>query len=236
MLELHQFSPHWELPNASPFCMKVEAFLRLAGIEYKNVDVTDPRKGPNGKAPWIVDEEQTIPDSRFIIEYLNRKHGYPLRNNLGKEQLAQHHTITRMLDESTYWGMVFERWILPENAPLTRDSLLQSIPNPIRKLIFVLGQRSIKSALHGQGSGRLSQEEIVTLAKHDIDALSDLLDDKPYFGGDKPAEIDATTLAYIAGFITPKISSQIGDYMREQKNLIAYSKRMMEEVFPEFVE
>ncbi len=233
MLELHQFAPHFGLPNASPFCMKVETFLRLAGIEYKTVDVTDPRKGPNGKAPWIVDQGETIPDSRFIIEYLNRKHGYPLRNNLNKEQLAQHHILTRMLDESTYWGMVHERWVIPENAEITRDTLLEFIPNPMRKLVFLLGQRSIKSALHGQGTGRLSREEITTLAKHDIDALSDFLGDKPYFGGDKPAEIDATSLAYIAGFITPKISSKIGDYIKTKENLVAYHKRLMKEIFPD---
>jgi len=234
MLELHQFSPHFGLPNASPFCMKVEAFLRLAGIEYKSVAVTNPAKGPNGKAPWIVDNGETIPGSRFIIEYLNRKHGYPVRNGLDKEQLALHHAITRMLDESTYWGVVYERWILKENAALTRDTLLEFIPNPLRKLVFALARRSVKSALHGQGTGRLSCEEIVTLAKHDIDALSGLLGDKPYFGGDKPAEIDATTIAYIANFITPKISSKIRDYICNDDNLVAYNKRMMKEVFPEY--
>ncbi len=235
MLELHQFLPHFGLPNASPFCMKVEAYLRLAGIEYKSVKVTDPGKGPNGKAPWIVDQGERIPDSRIIIEYLNRKHGYPLRNDLDKQQLATHHTITRMLDESTYWGMVYERWMLKENIPLTRDTLLEFIPNPLRKLVFAVGQRSVKSALHGQGTGRLSLDEIVTLAKHDIDALSDLLGDKPYFGGDKPAEIDATTIAYIAGFITPPVTSKIRDYIRSDERLVAYHERMMKELFPEFV-
>lgn len=35
MIELHQFRPFWGLPNASPFCMKVETYLRFRGIPYK---------------------------------------------------------------------------------------------------------------------------------------------------------------------------------------------------------
>ena len=34
-IALHQFAPCFGLPNASPFCMNVEAYLRLAGLEYR---------------------------------------------------------------------------------------------------------------------------------------------------------------------------------------------------------
>ena len=234
MLELHQFPPHWGLPNPSPPCMKVETYLRLSGIEYKAIPVANPGKGPYGKAPWIIDAEKTIPDSRFIIEYLNRKHGYPLRGTLDDEELATHHTIGRMLDESTYWIMVSERWIPRDNAVTTRDTLLGAIPNPLRKLVFAVARRGVKSALHGQGTGRLSREEVVTLGKHDIDVLVKLLGNNPYFGGQKPAEIDATTFSYIASFIKAPIDSKVSDYMRAQDNLVTYHDRMMTEVFPKF--
>ena len=236
MIELHQFAPHFGLPNASPFCMKVEAFLRMAGIEYETRTVTDPGKGPNGKAPWIVDQGEIIPDSRIIIEHLNRKHGYPLRNELDEQTLAQHHMIMRMLDESTYWVMVYERWIVPENALLIRDSILGAIPAPMRKLVFMIAQNKVRKSLHGQGTGRLSREEIVLLGKKDIDALATYLGDRPFFAGNKPAEIDATTLSYIAGFLKAPMSSPIRDYLHEQKNLVAYSERMMKEVFPEYAQ
>ena len=233
MLELHQFARHWGLPNASPPCMKVESYLRLANIEYKTVVVGDPGKGPYGKAPWVIDDGKTIPDSRFIIEYLNRKHGYPLKGDLSEVQLADHHAIGRMLDESTYWVMVYERWITEENAPITRDTLLGFIPNPMRKMVFAIARRGVKKALHGQGTGRLSPEEINTLGKNDIDVLARVLGDKPFFAGDEPAEIDATTYAYVANFITPPFNSTVNDYMRSSDNLSAYNDRMRERLFPE---
>lgn len=234
MLELHQFASHWGLPNPSPFCMKVEAYLRLAKIDYKTVTVTNPGKGPNGKAPWIVDDGKTIPDSRLIIEYLNRKHDYPLRGNLDKQQQATHHTLQRMLDEGTYWVMIFERWIATENVPITREALFDAVPGPLRKLVFALAQNGIKKALHGQGTGRLSRDEIISLGKADIDALSDLLGDQPYFGGDTALEIDASTMANIAGFIKSPITSKVADHIQSKKNLVTYHERMMTELFPEY--
>ncbi len=234
MLELHQFAPQFGLPNPSPFCMKIEAYLRLAGIEYETKPVTDPGKGPNGKAPWIVDDGKTLPDSRFIIEHLNRKHGYPLKGNLNQEQLARHHTLGRMLEESTYWAVVYERWIVPENAPTIRDAFFGSIPTPIRKLIFTVAQRGVKRALFGQGTGRLSREEINHLAILDIDAMSQILGEQDYFGGEKAAEIDAITMSYIASLIKSPVSSATCDHIKTKDNLAAYHERMMKEVFPEY--
>ena len=234
MLELHQFQSNFGLPNPSPFCMKTEAYLRLAGIEYETKLVTDPSKGPNGKAPWIIDDGKTLPDSRFIIEHLNRKHGYPLKGELSQEELASHHTLGRMLDESTYWAVVYERWIVPENAPTIRDAFFGSLPGPMRKLIFVVAQRGVKRALFGQGTGRLSRDDINHLAKTDIDALAHILGDQDYFGGEKAAEIDATTMSFIASLVKSPVSSESSDYIKTKDNLVAYHQRMMTQLFPEY--
>jgi hypothetical protein len=32
LITLHQFAPAFGLPNASPFCMKLETYLRMAGL------------------------------------------------------------------------------------------------------------------------------------------------------------------------------------------------------------
>ena len=234
MLELHQFQSNFGLPNPSPFCMKVEAYLRLAGIEYQTQLVTDPGKGPNGKAPWIVDDGKTLPDSRLIIEHLNRKHGYPLKGNLSDEQLAHHHTLGRMLEESTYWVIVYERWIVPENALTIRDAFFGSLPGPMRKLIFMVAQRGVKRALFGQGTGRLSRDEINHIGMKDIDALALILGDQAYFGGEKAAEIDAITMSYVAACIKSPVSSKVCDHLKTKANLVAYYERMMKEVFPDF--
>ena len=41
----------WGLPSVSPFCLKLDAWLRIAGIEHESVTATTPFGGPKGKAP-----------------------------------------------------------------------------------------------------------------------------------------------------------------------------------------
>ncbi len=54
-IKLFQFPRMFGIPNLSPFCCKMETWLRIAGIPYEVVDTPDPRKGPKGKLPFIDD-------------------------------------------------------------------------------------------------------------------------------------------------------------------------------------
>ena len=58
MIELLQFHPAFGLMNASPFCMKVEVFLRLAGLPYRCADAL-PKRMPKGKLPTLRDDGVT---------------------------------------------------------------------------------------------------------------------------------------------------------------------------------
>ena len=47
MIQLHQFAPAWGM-SASPFCLKLETYLRMAEIPYEVVI------GEMGKAPRLM--------------------------------------------------------------------------------------------------------------------------------------------------------------------------------------
>ena len=47
MIKLYSFPPLDGLPSASPFCVKVEAYLRMAGIPYEIRKMIDPRCLPS---------------------------------------------------------------------------------------------------------------------------------------------------------------------------------------------
>jgi len=38
VIKLYQFAPAFGLPNASPFCMKMETYLRMAGLPFELVN------------------------------------------------------------------------------------------------------------------------------------------------------------------------------------------------------
>ena len=89
MIKLHGFGPNLGLPDASPFVLKIDAYLRLAEIPFESVSGMDNvRKAPKGKLPFITDGDQVISDSVFIVQYLQNKHGVNLDAGLTKEQQA----------------------------------------------------------------------------------------------------------------------------------------------------
>lgn len=82
MIKLHQFPPLWGLPNASPFCMKVETWLRMAALPYETAVVFNPAKAPKGKLPFITDNGKVVADSGLIIDYLKETYGDKLDGGL----------------------------------------------------------------------------------------------------------------------------------------------------------
>ena len=75
MIKLYQYPPMFGLPNPSPFCMKLETWLRMTGLPFEIERIVDPRKGPKGKVPWVDDQGKKIADSAFIIEHLENAYG-----------------------------------------------------------------------------------------------------------------------------------------------------------------
>jgi hypothetical protein len=61
MIKLHKFGPVGDVCDASPFCVKVEAYLRLAGLPYDTRSGAQYlRKAPKGKLPYIEDKAKLI--------------------------------------------------------------------------------------------------------------------------------------------------------------------------------
>lgn len=83
MVQLHQFSTLFGLPNLSPFCMKVECYLRMGHLEHEVVDCNAPRKAPNHKLPFIKVGNETIGDSTLIMQFLEGKYGLSSDAHLG---------------------------------------------------------------------------------------------------------------------------------------------------------
>jgi glutathione S-transferase len=118
MITLYQFEPAFGLPNASPFCLKLETWLRMAGLPYEAPRMTLSAMGrsPKGKLPYIVDGEKTIADSSFIVDYLTATYGVALDGWLIAGQRAQALAFQRLMEENLYWGgglltLAFTRWL-----------------------------------------------------------------------------------------------------------------------------
>ncbi|MFY0578466.1 Tom37 metaxin N-terminal-like domain-containing protein [Cystobacter fuscus] len=110
MITLYQTPVAWGTPNLSPFCFKLEAYLRMVDLPYE-VKLADLRYAPKGKAPYADIDGTIMGDSQFIIERLKKQYGDPLDSKLTPEQVAVGHAVRRMLEECTYWYIVYMRWV-----------------------------------------------------------------------------------------------------------------------------
>ncbi|MGR9073834.1 MAG: glutathione S-transferase family protein [Gammaproteobacteria bacterium] len=236
MIILHQFKPCWGIPNLSPFCVKVETYLRIAGLPYQAV-VDLPAKGPKGKLPFIEDDGKIIADSRLIVEYLEETYGHKLDGHLTEEQSAASVAILRLLDESLYWYGAYARWQYSDaNLHVTQDAVFAALPPLLQSVAAFFIRRSMIKKIVGQGTGRLLPDEIFHLAEIDLNALSVLLGDKPYLLGNKPSSIDAAAFGYLINILECPVESPIKDYALAKNNLCDYCRRMKTEFFPELTQ
>ncbi len=235
MITLYQFAPAFGLPNASPFCMKVETYLRLAGLEYKTARVNNPAKAPKGKLPYISDDGRIVCDSHFILHYLREKYRVPLNDGLTGHELLTHKMLARMLDEHIYFCALFARWLDPDHTAKTRDAFFGFLPAPLKQIIFIQARRNVRKALHAQGLGRHDMSDIYGLGIEDIETTAALLGEAPYFGGEAPREIDATAYAFLANLIVPPYDTPLRAAASGHANLTAYVDRMTARLFPELL-
>ena len=233
MIRLHQFPTGWGLPNLSPFCMKVETWLRLAGLPYEVVVDRLPFKAPLGKLPVVRDGERVIPDSHTILEELGRAHRVDLDAGLTPAERATALAFTRLCSEHLYWALLHSRWADESGWNAVKPVFFGFLPAPVRPLIAALARRGTLQQLQGHGLGRHPAEEIYRRGAQDIAAIADALGDKPYFFGDRPTTIDATLYAFLANCWEVPMATPLKTAVGEHPNLIAYCRRMRERCFPE---
>ncbi|MDT8991798.1 glutathione S-transferase family protein [Curvibacter sp. APW13] len=228
MITLHQFDPVYGLPNASPFCMKVETWLRMAGLPYEAPPLRMQvlGKAPAGKLPYIVDDGAVVADSTFIIDHLKAKHHIALDDWLSPSQQAQALAFQRLLEENLYWAVLYSRWIEPAGWALTRVAFFCKMPRPLRWFVPPLARRSMRQELHGHGMGRHTAAEITAIGQRDITAVADFLGDKPYFMGDTPCSLDASVYAFMANILWAPLDHPLQRHARQYPQLLAYCERM----------
>jgi glutathione S-transferase len=226
MIKLYQFVPAFGLPNASPFCMKVENYLRMAGLAYECPRGASHFKAPKGKLPYIEDNGKLFADSSFIIDYLKRTYGDRLDAALTAEQAASARAFQKLLEEDLYWAVLYTRWIDAAGFALAREAFFAGLAPPLKWVVPHLARRGLRRQLHAQGMGRHSHDEIMQIGCRDIAALAVFLGAKHYFLGAQPASLDASAYAFLANIVQVPLDSPIKQEALGHANLVAYGERM----------
>jgi glutathione S-transferase len=220
------------LPDTSPFVIKTEVQLKMAGLAYDRASAIPPR-APNGKLPFINDHDEVVSDSTFIRAHIEQKYEVDLDEGLDTRKRAESWAIERLLEDHLYFAMVWFRWIDPENFAKGPAHFADSAPEADRAQLRHDLQARKAVELHAQGLGRKTPPQIAELGKRSIDALSQLLGDKSYFMGDSPSGVDATAFGVLAAVLTPFFDTPLRQAAERHPNLAAYVDRMMRRYYPE---
>ena len=136
-LTLFQFKPMFGLPNASPFCMKLETYLRLVGLAYNVVHLKGRPHSSTGKAPYVEINGVLMAGSSLIITHLERTHGHPVDGKLTLAQRAEALAMQRLMEEHLYWVAVYMRWADPDTRLHWRPYMQELLGVPSFLTLFV---------------------------------------------------------------------------------------------------
>jgi glutathione S-transferase len=228
MITLHTLPAAFDMVSVSPFCTKLELYLRMRGLEYRAV-MGDPRTAPKKKMPFVEYRGRTISDSQHVIDALEADAGAPLDRWLDTRQKAESHLVRRALEEGFYFVTFYARWMNERSWATYAPVYYPYLPKHVGKLIMAMLRRGVKKTLFAQGTGRHEPDEVYAFGKRDIDALADMLGDRPYVMGDEVSTLDATAFAFISSSLDFPVTTPLTEAIRARENLVRYHARIRDE-------
>ena len=230
---LWQSAPCWGLPSGSPFCIKLEAWLRMAGLAYEARVIDGLPRSPTRKIPYVeLPDGRLLADSGVIIDILSAERDVPLDRRLDARARGLAVAVTRLLEDHLYWAIAWDRWVPPAHWRQTRVAYFGGMPGPLPWVVPPIARRGVLRALHGQGFGRLSEAAILARAARDLDALVALLGEQEHLLG-RPAAIDATLYAFLASALRPPFGGPLQAAVAARPSLVALCDRFERRWFPE---
>ena len=223
--------PAFGLPTFTPFGLKLIAYMRLAGLDFRLVEEHDPRRGPKGKFPWLVDGPVQVADSDFVVRHLIAHHGADLDAGLDHHQRVVGHALRRMIEESLCFSILYYRWADVPTSRAATEVALGGMPWALRRLVRPLIRRRILRDLWGQGVGRHGGDEVAQLGCADLEALSGQLRGQDYLLGPSASALDASAAAFLAVVLYPPFDNPLKQRLSQLPNLVAYTHRMAERCF-----
>lgn len=232
MIKLYGFGESFNLPDSSPFVLKIHAFLKMSGIEYTCVsDFANLQSAPKGKLPFIDDDGKTISDSSFIIEHLTSKYKVDLDSHLTDQEKGLAYLLGKSLDENLYWCLVYSRWISEETWPEAKRVWFDKMKFPLRYIVPNVARKRVRDKLKKHGIGLHDEKEILKISNQSLHGLSDFLADKPFVMGDKLSKLDAIVYGHVAQFVLSDLDNQFTKGAKKYKNLVDYCCRIKDLYF-----
>jgi len=225
MIELHQFRPVLGIPNASPFCMKAEAYLLYRDIPYTFVP-SSPRKSPSRLVPFIKDGQHTVTDTEDIMDYFEADQEINLDAGLSSRQLATARMMRIWVEQNLFWQVTYMRWGDPVGWDNFSPILKSNIPKLMRGPAVFMIRRHLLKQMRRRGLRSDNVKDAYAKGKAQLDTLAQFIGDAGFAFGDDVSRLDMTLYAFIANIMDQDQPNELRDYARGVENLRGYCDRM----------
>uniref|UniRef100_A0A7I4YCH3 GST C-terminal domain-containing protein n=1 Tax=Haemonchus contortus TaxID=6289 RepID=A0A7I4YCH3_HAECO len=219
---LYQFPRIKSVPNLSPYCLKVETFLKANKIPYEVCTLLMGRS-KYGLLPFIELNGEHIADSQIILHRLKTHFKVKPLPSPKDEALAR--TIERTTENHTA-PVIFKFKIVESSG---NDYVMEMIPSlglpqAFTPILAPLTSCMIKRAVSKRVAtsiGNFSDEDFKQLLRKDLDTYRDLLAGKKFFFGDEITSADCTLFSQLATTIYIPVDN--------------YAKNVIQDEYPELV-
>lgn len=225
IVRLVQFPPIWDM-NSSPFCLKLETWLRLAGIPFEIRTSINTQKAPKRKLPFIVDGGREIGDSTLIIEHLKATRGIDPDAGLDRRALAEGTALQRLFEDHLYYIIAYSRWIDPEGWEAASHGLFQTLPSSLRLFGRLFIRNAVRRQLFAQGISRHRPDEVYDMGRRDLEAIATQLGSRPFFLGEQLTSIDAVAYGFLANILRPPVETELKRAAHEFPELVHWCETM----------
>ena len=233
LLTLYKAGPLGEvMGGSSPYVYKVDLWLRMAGIEYREV-IAPPMKllldAPRGLIPFVDLNGERIGDSSLIIDQLKDSFDDPLDDQRLTQEQVEKGELLKALCEYEFFEVIFYgrfhedsdsasityyNWGgAPEDQAQAEETLNRSLS-------------LAKEKLHTLQIGRYDLEFVNAKLRKCLGILSSALRDSKWLFGDTPSSYDAVVFAFLASVIHYPFKNQQVAISREYTNLVRYCDRI----------
>ncbi|KAI9643905.1 hypothetical protein NHQ30_007256 [Ciborinia camelliae] len=189
-------------PSFNPGCLKWQTFLKLAGVDHKIVS-SNNHASPTGVLPFLLpgiksnssqDDHLPIP-SNGLVKYA-REQGKKLQEPKSKKLDAYQALLDHNIRNA--WKKLHTLYLTTSNFRTVATPLYinPTSSSPLVRLYTAHQLRSAAETELRKSAEVIDEEMIYREADRAWEALSQLLGEEKWFGGEGPALFDASVFAY----------------------------------------
>jgi len=191
---LHQFPRAKKSPNFSPYCMKLETFLRVYKIDFI-VEEGHALKGPTKQAPWITFNGENIGDSHVCIKLLADKFKINYNPGLTEAEESVSESFRAIIEDRLIPMVALDRFFWHKWDDY-KDITPNLFPPMLQFATNFLWNHVGKGLKSKSPFGTLTPEQLANRSYSTLKLLSQYLGTKKFFFGDTMSILDMIVFGY----------------------------------------